>query len=134
MTFEEWNKRREESLKEVQENIQGLMDVKQDSRLNTLLGSNFTDAITDEAREYGKTISLTFMEEDLYQIAVALNKIAETMPKAPEATSRKAEWIPKEENGKIEYYKCSVCGYGEPKTRNYCPHCGAKMKDDNDDN
>ena len=125
MTFEEWKVARDNSVKFAQETIESMK--KSHSELCELLGSTYTKAITDEVRDYNENIMITLIEEDLFQIAAVLNKIAEGSVKTPEATSRKAEWIPKEENGKIEYYKCSVCGYGEPKTRNYCPHCGEKM-------
>ena len=125
MTFEEWKVARDNSVKFAQETIESMK--KSHSELCELLGSTYTKAITDEVRDYNENIMITLIEGDLFQIAAVLNKIAEGSVKAPEATSRKAEWIPKEENGKIEYYKCSVCGYGEPKIRNYCPHCGEKM-------
>lgn len=133
MTFEEWDKIRKNSLEMVEKTVCSLKD-SQDSELAKLFGSTYTDSVTDEIREYTKTATLSVIEEDLHQIAVALNKVAgeltnapRVMFKAPEATSRMSEWIPKEMNGRIEYYECPICGCSEPETRNYCPHCGEKM-------
>ena len=127
MTFNEWEQARENSMKFAQETIEAMKDSQETSELGKLFGSAYTDAITDEIREYNKNIMMTLIEEDLHQIAVALNKIAEGSVKTPEANSRTAEWIPKEINGRIEYYDCSVCGCSQPETKGYCPHCGAKM-------
>jgi len=134
MTFKEWGQARDDSIKFAQETIESMKKNRDDSELSKLFGTAYSDAVTDEIREYNKNIMTTLIEEDLHQIAAALNKIAEeltnaprVMFKAPEATSRKAEWIPKEENGRIEYYDCSVCGCSQPETKHYCPNCGAKM-------
>ena len=79
MTFKEW------------ETIESIKKSCEDSKLNDLFGSAYSDTITDEIREYNKNIMITLIEQDLYQIAAALNKIAETMPKVPEASSRGEE-------------------------------------------
>ena len=134
MTFKEWEQARDDSIKFAEETIKSIANNRENSELSKLFGAAYNDTVTNEIREYNKNIMTTLTEEDLYQIAAALNKIAEelvnaprVMFKAPEATSRMAEWIPKEVNGRIEYYDCSACGCSEPKTRNYCPNCGAKM-------
>lgn len=127
MTFKEWEVIRDNSIKFAQKEIESMKENIEDSELNKLFGATYNNAVTDEIREYNKNIMVTLIEEDLYQIAGALNKIAGTMPKAPEATSRKAEWIPKEINGRIEYYDCSACGCSQPETKHYCPNCGEKM-------
>lgn len=134
MTFEEWGIARDDSVKFAQKTIESMVKSKEDSELSKLFGAAYNDTVTDEIREYNKNIMITLIETDLYQIAAALNKIAgeltnapRVMFKAPEATSRMSEWIPKEMNGRIEYYECPICGCSEPTKRNYCPHCGEKM-------
>jgi len=134
MTFKEWDQARDDSIKFAQETMESIKKSSEDSKLNDLFGNAYTDKITDEIREYNKNIMITLTEQDLYQIAAALNKIAEeltnaprVMFKAPEATSRMAEWIPKEMNGRVEYYDCSACGCSVPERKDYCPHCGEKM-------
>lgn len=89
MTFEEWEVARDNSIKFAQETIESMKE--SHSELSKLLGSAYTDAITDEVRDYNENIMITLIETDLFQIAAALNKIAGTMPKAPEATSRESE-------------------------------------------
>lgn len=127
MTFKEWETARDDSIKFAQKTIESITKDRDNSELSKLFGSAYSDAVTEEIREYNRNIMMTLIEEDLYQIAAVLNKIAEGSVKAPEATSRMAEWIPKEENGRIEYYDCSACGGSVPEIRNYCPHCGEKM-------
>lgn len=98
MTFKEWETARDDSIKFAQETIKSMKENMTDSELSKLFGTAYNDAVTDEIREYNKNIMMTLTEEDLYQIAGALNKIAEeltnaprVMFKAPEATSRKVE-------------------------------------------
>lgn len=129
MTFEEWDQARDDSIKFAQKTIESMVKSKEDSELSKLFGTTYDDAVTDEIREYNKNIMTTLIEEDLHQIAAALNKIAEeltnaprVMFKAPEATSRMAEWIKEGDN-----YKCSNCGEISCCRGNYCPHCGEKM-------
>ena len=130
MTFEEWGTARDNSIKFAQETIESMKESIEDSELSKLLGTAYNDAITDEIREYNKNIMMTLIETDLYQIAAALNKIAEGSVKAPrimlknpEATSR-GHWIPME----YDTFKCSVCGETSCCEANYCPNCGAKME------
>lgn len=130
MTFEEWKVARDNSIKFAQETIESIK--KDNSELNKLFGSAYTNAITDEIRDYNENIMITLIETDLFQIAAALNKIAEgsvnaprIMFKNPEATPR-GYWIPME----YDMYKCNVCGEVLCCKANYCPECGAKMKDD----
>ena len=134
MTFKEWETARDDSIKFAEETIKSMANSRENSELSKLFGAAYNDTVTDEIRAYNKNIMMTLTEEDLYQIAGALNKITEglanaprVMFKAPEATSRTAEWIPKEMNGRIEYYDCSVCGCSAPERKDYCPHCGEKM-------
>lgn len=91
MTFKEWDEIRKNSLEMVEETVHSLTQESQSPELAKLFGSTYTDSVTDEIREYTKTVTLSLIEEDLHQIAAALNKVAETMPKAPEATSRRNE-------------------------------------------
>ena len=87
MTFQEWETARDNTVKFAQETIESMKE--SHSELCELLGSTYTNAITDEVRDYNENIMITLIEGDLFQIAAALDKIAETMPKAPEATSRR---------------------------------------------
>ena len=119
MTFEEWETARDNSIKFAQETIESMK--KSHSELCELLGSTYTDLITDEVRDYNENIMITLIETDLFQIAGALNKIAETMPKAPEATSRPT-W--KKEG---DFFKCGNCGELSCCEGKFCPECGAKM-------
>ena len=130
MTFEEWKVARDNSVKFAQETIESMK--KSHSELCELLGSTYTKAITDEVRDYNENIMITLIEGDLFQIAAALNKIAEglvnaprIMFKNPEATPR-GYWIPME----YDTFKCSICGKPSCYEANYCQECGAKMKDD----
>lgn len=98
MTFKEWEVARGHSMKFAQETIESMKESIEDPELSKLFGTAYNDAVTDEIREYNKNIMMTLTEEDLYQIAGALNKIAgelvnapRVMFKAPEATSRKEE-------------------------------------------
>ena len=98
MTFQEWETARDDSIKFAQETIESMKESKEDPELSKLFGTAYTDAITDEIREYNKNIMVTLIEEELYQIAAALNKIAgeltnapRVMFKDPEASSRKDE-------------------------------------------
>ena len=134
MTFKEWETTRDDSIKFAQETIES-MKGSIDPELSKLFGTAYNDAVTDEIRDYNKNIMMTLTEGDLYQIAAALNKIAEgsvntprIMFKNPEATPR-GYWIPME----YDTFKCSICGETSCCETNYCPDCGAKMKDDNDD-
>ena len=122
MTFEEWGIARDNSIKFAQETIESMKKNSKDSELSKLFGNAYTDAITDEIRDYNKNIMMTLIEEDLYQVAQALNKIAKGSVKAPEATSRTAEWIKEGDN-----YKCSKCGEISCCKGHYCPECGAKI-------
>lgn len=127
MTFEEWETTRDDSIKFAQETIESMKGSK-DSELSKLFGAAYNDAVTDEIREYNKNIMMTLTEEDLYQIAAALNKIAEELTnaprimfKAPEATSRPT-W--KKEG---DFFKCGNCGELSCCEGKFCPECGAKM-------
>ena len=88
MTFEEWKVARDNSVKFAQETIKSMVKSKEDSELSKLSGTAYNNTIADEIRDYNKNIMITLIEGDLYQIAAALNKIAEGSVKAPEATSR----------------------------------------------
>ena len=107
MTFEEWETARDDSIKFAQKTIESMVKSKEDSELSKLFGATYNDAVTDEIREYNKNIMMTLIETDLYQIAAALNKIAETMPKAPEASSRRDEvqMMDEKELRELEYEK-----------------------------
>ena len=107
MTFKEWEQARDDSIKFAQETIKSMVKSKEDSELSKLFGTAYNDAVTDEIREYNKNIMMTLIETDLYQIAAALNEIAEGSVKAPEATSR-GHWIPTTNCN----YKCSCCRNG----------------------
>ena len=146
MTFEEWGTARDNTVKLAQETIESMK--KSHSELCELLGSTYTNIITDEVRDYNENIMITLIEGDLYQIAAVLNKIAgeltdapRVMFKAPEATSRKAKWIehPHEAGLNWEYsrYECSECHVWADDDSDYCPNCGAEMeinlKGDNDE-
>ena len=82
MTFQEWEAARDKSIKFAQETIESMKE--SSSELNELLGSAYTNAITDEIRDYNENIMMTLIETDLYQIAAALDKIAEGSVKAPD--------------------------------------------------
>ena len=122
MTFQEWEIARDDSIKFAQKTIESMIENRDNSELNKLFGNTYTNAVTDEVREYNKNIMMTLIETDLYQIAGALNKIAETMPKAPEATSR-SKWIDCDEGN----FKCGNCGELSCCEGKFCPECGAKM-------
>ena len=129
MTFKEWETTRDDSIKFAEETIKSMVNSKENSELSKLFGTAYNDTVTDEIRAYNKNIMMTLTETDLYQIAVALNKIAEeltnaprVMFKKPEASSRMAEWIKEGDN-----YKCSNCGEISCCKGNYCPECGEKM-------
>ncbi len=126
MTFKEWETARDDSIKFAQETIESMTKSREDSELSKLFGTAYDDAVTDEIREYNKNIMMTLTEEDLYQIAGALNKIAEIMPKAPEATSRKGKWIKRPYEAGLDW-ECSECHEWTDNDSNYCPNCGAKM-------
>ena len=119
MTFEEWGTARDNSIKFAQETIESMK--KSHSELCELLGSTYTDIITDEVRDYNENIMITLIETDLFQIAATLNKIAGTMPKTSEATSRPT-W---EKEG--DFFKCGNCGELSCCEGKFCPECGAKM-------
>lgn len=121
MTFQEWEIARDDSIKFAQKTIESMIEDRDNSELNKLFGNTYTNAVTDEVREYNKNIMMTLIETDLYQIAAALNKIAETMPKAPEATSRPT-W--KKEG---DFFKCGNCGELSCCEGKFCPECGVKM-------
>ena len=89
MKFKEWEVARYNSIKSAQETIESMKESKEDPELSKLFGTAYTDAITDEISDFNKNVMIALIETDLYQIAAALDKIAGTMPKAPEATSRK---------------------------------------------
>lgn len=98
MTFEEWDETRKNSLEMVEKTVHSLTKESQSSELAKLFGSTYTDSVADEIREYTKTATLSLIEEDLHQIAVALNKVAgeltnapRVMFKDPEASSRRDE-------------------------------------------
>ena len=136
MTFEEWKVARDNSVKFAQETIESIKKSSEDSGLGDLFGAAYNNTIISEIRDYNENIMITLIETDLFQIAAALNKIAEGSAKAPrimfknpEATPR-GYWIPME----YDMYKCNICGEVLCCKANYCPECGAKMKDDNDDN
>ena len=121
MTFEEWGTARDNSIKFAQETIESMKESIEDPELSKLFGTAYNDAVTDEIREYNKNIMMTLTEEDLYQIAGALNKIAGIMPKALEAASRPT-W--KKEG---DFFKCGNCGELSCCEGKFCPECGAKM-------
>lgn len=121
MTFEEWKTTRYDSIKFAQKTIESMKESIEDSELSKLFGTAYNDTITDEIREYNKSIMMTLIETDLYQIAAALDKIAGTMPKAPETTSR-TTW--KKEG---DFFKCGNCGELSCCEGKFCPECGAKM-------
>lgn len=131
MTFKEWEVARDNSIKFAQKEIESMKKSIEDSELSKLFGTAYNDTVTDEIREYNKSIMVNLIEEDLYQIAGVLNKIAGTMPKAPEATSRTAKWIehPHETGPNWEFsrYECSECHVWADDDSDYCPNCGAKM-------
>lgn len=137
MTFKEWDETRKNSLEMVEKTVHSLTQESQSSELAKLFGSTYTDSVTDEIREYTKTVTLSLIEEDLHQIAVALNKVAEGSVNAPRVmlknpeTAARGHWIPTTNCN----YKCSCCGNGATgDDMKFCPECGTKMKDDNDDN
>lgn len=78
---------------------------------------------------------MSLIEEDLHQIAVALNKVAEGSVKVPRIMFKNSEastrghWIPME----YDTFKCNICGKASCYKANYCSDCGARMKDDNED-
>ena len=121
MTFEEWEVVRDNSMKSAQETIESMKESIEDPELGDLFGAAYNGAVTDEIREYNKNILIALIETDLYQIAAALDKIAGTMPKAPEATSRPT-W--KKEG---DFFKCGNCGELSCCEGKFCPECGAKM-------
>ncbi len=121
MTFQEWETARDNSIKFAQKKIESMVKSKEDSELNKLFGTAYNDTVTDEIREYNKNIMMTLIETDLYQIAAALNKIAEGSVKAPEAISRPT-W--KKEG---DFFKCGNCGELSCCEGKFCPECGAKM-------
>ena len=130
MTFKEWGTARDDSIKFAEETIKSMANSKENSELSKLFGAAYNDTVTDEIRAYNKNIMMTLTEEDLYQIAGALNKIAEELANAPRIMFKKPEttsrghWIPTTNCN----YKCSCCGNGATgDDMKFCPECGAKM-------
>lgn len=128
MTFEEWEVARDNSFQFAQKTIESMK--------GNIIDPEY--AVTDEIREYNKNIMITLIEGDLYQIAAALNKIAETLPKAPEATSRERKmghWHLLDECANEGWY-CDQCHKkvfradfsNTMKQYKFCPNCGAKME------
>lgn len=39
-----------------------------------------------------------------------------------------AKWIIRYDDPWQRNYECSACSELQPKTSNFCPHCGARMK------
>ena len=66
--------------------------------------------------------------------------IADMVKLLKEKQPKKGEWIEHEDVSGDLYYDCSVCGEswvlidGTPKENgmDYCPHCGADMRNDGD--
>ena len=132
MTFNEWEESRAESLATAQKNI-AILQAQGDSELGKLFGDSFETALAEEVREYTKAISITSIEEDLFQIAVLLKELKEELKDAPRVMfkkpeqSRFIEWIPCKIDDRIDHYECSDCGRSQPIKTSYCSHCGAKM-------
>ena len=64
----------------------------------------------------------------------ALNKVIETISELEPEPRKKGKWkLRTDERFDIDYYKCSECGY-EPYRKmdisNFCPNCGADMRED----
>lgn len=52
----------------------------------------------------------------------------EMAAKALEAEPQHGQWID-EQDGRWIYAKCSLCGTVHNTKTNYCPHCGADMRE-----
>ena len=88
-----------------------------------------------------------FMEMEMYTDDDAVEAIINLPPAQPQRA--KGKWITEEENY-IKQIRCSECGknalrvfvaddhygnciHGEVKTTNFCPNCGADMRDEEND-
>jgi hypothetical protein len=84
------------------------------------------------------------MMDDIRRASVVMNGMdlcEEAVRNQPSAQSerKKGKWIPQDHNktngmaSTLVYYypKCSVCGYCDNYT-NFCPNCGADMREDGD--
>lgn len=67
-------------------------------------------------------------EIDAYESVMC--DIEELPPVEPER--KKGHWIVKEEDWRkqLEWDECSECGFATTKQYNFCPNCGADMRDD----
>lgn len=65
------------------------------------------------------------MPKDLWREVVT-----ERISKLPSA-QRTGEWIAEEEYGDL--WVCDQCGFASEHNDNYCPNCGAEMKNNGDD-
>lgn len=63
----------------------------------------------------------------------AIRKIAATIPAADVRPVARGEWEVKSQKIRgysIDFYKCSVCGNEPDDKYNFCPNCGADMREE----
>ena len=75
-----------------------------------------------------------YLSEDTREIEIISSKkaleVIEALPSAqPTIKPRKGKWIYSREYGTAKIWTCSECGWNDIGEWNFCPNCGADMRE-----
>ena len=59
-----------------------------------------------------------------------INTIRDLSPAQPTIKPRKGKWIYNQKRGTVKIWTCSECGWNDIGEWNFCPNCGADMREE----
>lgn len=92
------------------------------------------DAIKAMEQKYQDILRIFKRKVEVGERAIALDMIG-CIKSLPSADRPRGEWVYNNEGYVIgnlcEHYDCGQCGKSVPHKTNYCPNCGADMRESN---